>query len=96
MTLAYKRRGRADTATWTDSDSDGYRKRDDSDSDGDGDDRGRPSKGNTSKPMSQMRQERGVSIVYLHQGRQVVNPWALPIVLSAQDCQCASLNRLCQ
>ena len=27
MTLAYKRRGRANTATWTDSDSEGYRKR---------------------------------------------------------------------
>ena len=58
MTLAYKRRSRANTATWSDSDSDGYRKRDDSDSDGDSDDRGQPSKGNTSKPMSQMRQER--------------------------------------
>ena len=57
-TLAYKRRGRANTATRTDSYSDGYRKRDSSDSDGDGDDRGRPSKGNTSKSMSQMRQER--------------------------------------
>ena len=50
MTLAYKRRGRANTATWTDSDSDGYRKRDDSDSDVDNDDHGRLSKGNTSKP----------------------------------------------
>ena len=57
MALAYKRKQRAKTAAWTDSDSDGYLKRNDSDSDGDSDDRGRPSRGNTSKPSSrQMRQ----------------------------------------
>ena len=57
MALAYKRKQRAKTAAWTDSDSDGYLKRNDSDSDGDRDDRGRPSRGNTSKPSSrQMRQ----------------------------------------